>query len=111
MKLAIVGGRDFCDQVLFDEAMKNFNPKEIISGGATGADSMAVEFAVKNGVKLTVFQPDWKTHGRVAGPIRNKLIIESADALLAFWDGKSKGTKNSIDLAKKKGIPTNVEYY
>lgn len=108
MRVAVVGSRGFDDQVLFDSTMSNFAPSAVISGGAKGADSMAAEYAKKNGIELVEFLPDWKQHGRAAGPIRNKTIIEAADACIAFWDGKSRGTLNSINLAKKKGIPVYV---
>lgn len=108
MKTAVVGSRGFNDQTLFDSVMSEFSPSAIISGGADGADSMAAEYAKKNGIELVEFLPDWKQHGSAAGPIRNKMIIEAADMCIAFWDGKSRGTLNSINLAKKKGIPVYV---
>jgi hypothetical protein len=50
---------------------------------------------------LEVFYPDWDKYGKKAGPLRNELIIQSADLVLAFWDGTSRGTKSSIDFALK----------
>ena len=78
----------------------------IVSGGAKGADSLARHYAVVNDIELVEFIPDWKKYGRGAGMKRNKDIIENCDYCIAFWDGKSKGTKNSINLAKKsnKGL-------
>ena len=57
---------------------------------------------------LTVYEAHWKDNGKAAGPIRNKAMIEEADALIAFWDGKSLGTKNCIKCATDKGIPVLI---
>ena len=100
-KVAIVGSRGFNDYELLSERLKNHagNISEIISGGAKGADSLAEMFADEYGVKKTIFKAEWDKFGRSAGIIRNKDIVKNCDVLIAFWDGKSKGTKNSIDLA------------
>ena len=80
---------------------------EFVSGGARGVDSFA-ESIVDSTVKKTIFKPDWDKYGKSAGFIRNKLIIDEADMVLAFWDGSSKGTKHSIDLAIAAGKPLNI---
>lgn len=54
------------------------------------------------------YKADWDTHHKAAGPIRNKAMIDDADGLIAFWDGKSKGTKNCIKCATDKGIPVLI---
>lgn len=112
MRLAIVGGRTFNDIHKLNEIMSKLSPPDtIISGGAIGADTVAANYARENNIELVEFLPDWKKYGRAAGMIRNKTIIDSADAVLAFWDGKSKGTKNSIALARKRKIPLWIEIY
>ena len=112
MKLAIIGGRDFADYDRMKTCYEQI-PKitEIVSGGAKGADSMGELIAFDYNLKFTCFKPDWETHGKAAGFIRNRLIIEHADVVLAFWDGQSKGTKNSIDLAEKLNKPICVVDY
>lgn len=104
MKVAIVGSRSFNNyDMLYEEIMKSVNISkitEIISGGANGADKLAEKFAIHKNIKMSIFKPDWSL-GRVAGMIRNKTIVENADVVFAFWDGSSKGTKNSIDHAKR----------
>lgn len=80
----------------------------IISGGAEGPDSWAAEWADSGKYNLKVFYADWKTHGKAAGPIRNTQIVEAADRLIAFWDGKSRGTLDSITKAQNKGIVVEV---
>ena len=83
----------------------------IISGGAKGADSLGERFAEQHSLHLTVCKADWNKHGKSAGYIRNSEMADIGDVLLAFWDGKSKGTKHMIDLALKKGLIVEVVYY
>jgi predicted Rossmann fold nucleotide-binding protein DprA/Smf involved in DNA uptake len=111
MILAIVGGRDFNNVDLFLETVTKFNPSAIISGGAAGADTLAEQYAKTHAIPLQVFQADWKKYGRQAGPIRNKLIVESSDEVLAFWDGSSKGTQSTIKLATKANKKVHVVSY
>lgn len=99
MKLAIVGSR--CLNNVDIETYIQEVPTEIISGGAKGVDTLASEYAIRNNIKLTEFLPDYKKYGIAAPIIRNSQIVESCDKLIAFWDGKSRGTLNSINLAKK----------
>lgn len=102
MKVAVVGSRTFTDYKFLEKKLKKIEIDTLISGGAIGADTYAQMYAEKNNIKIQIFKPDWKRYGRSAGMIRNKLIVNTCDFLIAFWDGKSKGTKNSIDLAKKQ---------
>ena len=80
----------------------------ILHGAARGVDTVADVAAMRLGYNLFRLPADWAAHGKAAGPIRNEELCERADALLAFWDGESRGTKNSIELARKKGIPVVV---
>lgn len=106
MNLGIVGSRGFSDYKLLSErchrlieAYGAFN--NIVSGGAKGADSLGVKFAEENKIETLIFLPDWEYYGKSAGMRRNVEIIENSDVVIAFWDGKSKGTLNSIELSKK----------
>ncbi len=106
MNIAIVGGRDFNDYNLLKETLlayiaTNGAPENIVSGGAKGADSLATQFATEMGIALLVFKPDYQKYGRGATLVRNTQIIENADVVFAFWDGQSKGTKDSISKAQK----------
>jgi len=103
VKIAIIGSRSFQDYDLVQAVLSEYSPTQIISGGAKGADSLAERFAAENNIEKLIFYPDWDLHGRAAGPIRNKLIVDAADFVLAFWDGASRGTKSSIDYANKIG--------
>ena len=106
MKLAIIGSRN-CPEINIEEHLKLI-PDTIVSGGAKGADTYAIDFARRHGLKLIVFFPDYKKYDRQAPLIRNKLIVEECDCLLAFWDGQSRGTKFTLDYAKEKGKPIKI---
>lgn len=111
MNVIIAGGRDITDYDLVERAVSNsgFDIEQVVSGGAKGVDTLAVLYAQKHNKLLAVFMADWDRHGRKAGPIRNGQMAEYADALIAIWDGKSKGTKNMIDQAMAKGMPVYIE--
>ena len=106
MNIAIVGGRDFSDYTLLKESILSYIsiygvPDNIVSGCAKGADTLAAQFAAEMDIPLLVFKPDYQKYGRGATLVRNTQIIENADVVFAFWDGQSKGTKDSITKAKK----------
>ena len=116
MKLAIVGGRDFNDYGKLAATIQNHfylvQITEIISGGANGADSLAEKYARQyQNIKYVEFLPDWKNEGKVAGFNRNQKIVNECDMVLAFWDGVSRGTKDTIEKAKKAHKPTFIVYY
>ncbi len=100
MKVAVVGSRSI---FATDISMYISDGDEIVSGGAVGVDSCAAEYAKKNGLKLTVFLPQYERYGRAAPIARNKKIVDYADKIIAFWDGKSKGTLSVIKYAEKTG--------
>jgi len=111
MNVIIAGGRDVTDFDLVERAVNNsgFEIEQVVSGGAKGVDTLAVLYAQKYNKHLALFMADWDRHGRKAGPIRNGQMAEYADALIAVWDGKSKGTKNMIDQATAKGLKVYIE--
>jgi len=98
MKVAIIGSRNL--QVKMEEYLPK-NISLIISGGARGIDTLAEEYADRNGIPKLIFLPDYKRYGKRAPLIRNKLIVDNADIIIAFWDGQSRGTKFTTDYAKK----------
>ena len=106
MKIAIIGSRGITDINLSEYVPDDIT--EIISGGAKGVDTLAREYALSHKIKLTEILPDYKRYGRGAPLKRNITIIEIADLVIAFWDGKSHGTKYVIDNCMKRNIPINV---
>ncbi len=99
MKIAIIGSRNVKIANLGKYLPENVT--EIVSGGAKGVDTDAREYAEKNKIPLREFLPDYKRYGRGAPLKRNIEIIEYADKVIAFWDGKSRGTKFVIDNCRK----------
>lgn len=100
MKVAVIGSRG-----LTVNNLGKYLPKEvteIVFGGAKGIDTCAREYARANNIKLTEFLPEYEKFGRGAPLKRNLQIIDYADLVLAFWDGKSSGTKYIIDNCKKR---------
>ncbi len=80
---------------------------EVVSGRAKGVDILGENWAIKNNKPIKFFpvtSADWETHGKKAGMLRNQKMGDYADALIAIWDGESKGTKHMIDYARKKGL-------
>lgn len=113
MKLAIIGSRGFNDYAWLKRVL-TFRfpvPELVVSGGAGGADSLAERWSEERGIKTLVLKPDWELHGKKAGFLRNLEIITACDEVLAFWDGESKGTANSLGHAKKQKKPTTVIYF
>ena len=112
MRLIIAGSRSFRDyNILVDEVEVlclacdiKTDELEIISGGAVGADSLGEIYAQKNNLPLTIMKANWDVHGKSAGMVRNSNMAEVADACIVFWDGESRGSKNMIDIATKKGL-------
>ena len=103
MKLAISGSRGL--SVDLNEYIESLGLtiSEIITGGAKGIDKCAEEYAIQHDIKLTIIRPDYKNYPYRAAPIiRNKEIVSKCDVLLAIWDGNSKGTKATIDFARKQ---------
>ena len=116
-KVIVAGCRDFAGYELLKEKcdfyLQNKEKEDIIivSGHASGADALGERYAQERGFQLETYPADWQAHGRAAGPIRNAEMAEVADALIAFWDGQSRGTANMISLAKSKGLSVAVVRY
>ena len=105
MKVAIIGSRSICG---IKRTATLAEAEEIVSGGAAGVDTCAAAYAKENGLKLTVFLPDYPRYGRAAPIVRNRQIVDYADRIIAFWDGRSKGTASVIAYAEKVGKPCEV---
>ena len=122
LRVIIAGSRDFSDYELLKKSAIEIITKKtmlpdltrIISGGARGADILGERFANEMGLEISRFIPDWDGLGKRAGYVRNaemaKFAVEDDNdgMLIAFWDGKSRGTKHMIDLAKRYGLEVHV---
>jgi predicted Rossmann fold nucleotide-binding protein DprA/Smf involved in DNA uptake len=112
MNIAIVGSRSWkAAHVIrdtIDSLRLNHPDLTIISGGARGVDRIAAAYARECGVAVVEYHADWRRHGRKAGPMRNREIVAAADEVIAYWDGTSAGTNNTIELARLKGIPVEI---
>lgn len=118
MNIVVCGSRDFDGHSLFEEGIEaaedvlDMNPlhDNVIVGGARGPDTWAEDYFDARGYYVLVMEADWTQFGKAAGFIRNQRMVEKADALIAFWDGESRGTKHSINLAIDKQIPVFIFY-
>lgn len=106
MKVAVIGSRGLSVTDLGRYLPENTT--EIVSGGARGVDTSAREYALSHGIKLTEFLPEYTRFGRSAPLKRNITIIEYADIVLAFWDGKSRRTKFVIDNCRRLGVEVRI---
>lgn len=106
-RVIIAGSRNFDDMELLDKKLIPYFAKLIkkdtliISGGASGADTLGAIWGKDKGYSLTIFAADWDTQGKAAGPIRNKQMAEHATHLVLFWDGKSRGSASMLKFAKE----------
>ena len=117
-KIIIAGGRDFMDyNLLKEKADKILQEKKvthkivIISGCARGADTLGLRYASETPFDVEAYPAAWDQYGKKAGYLRNVEMAENANALIAFWDGKSKGTKHMIDIATERNLPIRVIRY
>lgn len=116
MKIIIAGSRNFTNYALLESRLDHLFSQlgcdvEIVSGCARGADTLAIQYAQSRGFKVHKFPADWDKHGKSAGIIRNKKMTDFVapdGGLVAFWDGKSTGTKHMIDIAGVCGLNLKV---
>lgn len=115
MRVIIAGGREFQDYRLLAQKCDLFfsrkKPTAILCGGARGADELGKRYGEKHGIPITMYPAKWGKYGKRAGMVRNREMLQDADALVAFWDGQSHGTGNMIEIAKQKGIPIRIVRY
>ena len=115
MKVIIAGGRDFDDYKRLcsycDYLLQNKDDVEIVSGTAKGADKLGEKYAKERDFSIKRFPADWGTHGNRAGYLRNEEMADYGDALIAFWDGQSKGTQHMINIADKKSLELRIYRY
>lgn len=115
LKVAIVGSRTFNNYELMKEKFLHFTKGieviEIVSGGAKGADTLAERLAEELRITKHIILAQWKKYGRNAGPARNKEIAKYANVMIAFWDGKSRGTANAVKVMRELEKPVRVVHF
>ena len=115
-RVIIAGGRDFKDYDLLVKTMNHLlsNIKDditVVCGKARGADTLGEQYAKEYGYSVQYFPADWDRYGKAAGYLRNTEMAKNADALAAFWDGMSLGTRHMIEIARSRGLKVRVKHY
>lgn len=111
-RVIIAGSRTFNNYDLLEKKcdilFSNKKPTSIICGEAAGADTLGKLYAENHGIPVESFPADWGHNGRGAGLMRNVMMADHADALVAFWDGKSRGTRHMIEQMLKRNLPVRI---
>lgn len=115
-RVIIAGSRNFYLYNLLKEAMDYYlsdinDEITVVCGKARGADALGEKYALERGYNIAYYPADWDKYGKRAGMLRNEEMAKNADALVAFWDGESRGTKNMIKLAQKYKLRTRIKYF
>ncbi len=117
-KVIVAGSRDFNDYKLMCDTLDNLLKNKrrthkiiVICGMAKGADLLGYRYANTRNYSIRCFPAEWETHGKKAGVIRNEEMAKNADALVAFWNGISPGTKNMIETAKNYNLNIRIKKY
>lgn len=112
LTILICGSREWNNAEIIRGHIANLSPNKVIHGGCTGADSISGLIAKEMGIFVQVFEADWKSHGRAAGPIRNQKMLDDGkpDLVLAFHNNidSSRGTSDMIKRARRRGLPCNI---
>ena len=110
MRTIIAGSRDITNMYYLTEAMKTcpFSITTILSGTARGVDTLAIDYGKQQNIPVEKYPANWDLYGKSAGYKRNVLMARHADALIALWDGQSKGTKHMIDIANELNLSIHL---
>lgn len=117
-RVVVAGGREFNNYHMLKTVLDHLlhgkltsDKVIIVCGGARGADKLGERYAKERGLEINYYLADWDKHGKSAGYKRNAIMADNSDATVAFWDGKSRGTKHMIDLTSKAGNLLRTVYY
>ncbi len=112
MRILVCGGRDFADSeklaTVLDALHGQYTISVLIHGTASGADTLAGEWAASRGIPVQEFPANWEGEGRAAGPIRNKRMLDEGrpDLVIAMPGGR--GTANMVSQARSAGVPVKL---
>ena len=114
-RIIVAGSREFSDYPLLVRTLDHLLSRQseivIVCGKARGADTLGEQYAKAHGYQVAYYPAEWDKYGRQAGYLRNIEMAKNADALVAFWDGQSRGTRHMIELAKQHGLKVRVVHY
>ncbi len=115
IKLAVVGSRSITDSQVVEHGIQRILDlgiviSVIVSGGCSGPDTLGANWAEQHNIPCDIYLPDWDKYGMRAGFVRNEDIVKNSDMVLAIWDGKSKGTEDSMNHARILGKPLITVY-
>ncbi len=113
MKILVCGSRDYNNYEKIFLVIEKYMTDDltIISGGATGADSIAKEICTEYDIKYIEYVAEWSKYGKRAGPIRNsRMLKENPDLVLAFSSRSELtiGTRDTVEKAKRLGIKIKI---
>lgn len=110
MKTIIAGTRHVTQLALVEKAIQesHFKITEVVSGRARGVDSLGEQWAEQHNIPVKLFPAEWDKHGKGAGYRRNIEMSRYSDALIAVWDGESKGTCHMMNIARTAGLKVFV---
>lgn len=111
MKVIIAGSRGIIDKNIVNQAIKDsgFKISEILCGCAKGVDDLGRQYGKENDIPVVEYPANWTKYGNAAGIMRNIVMSKKCDALIAVWDGKSRGTKHMIECIEKLNLPKYVK--
>ena len=118
-RIIVCGGTDFNDYDYLcknlDVLLESYKEIRLVSGHAKGADTFAERYAAEKGIPIRVFPAEWEKYARAAGPIRNRSMLDYAKegepVVAAFWNGRSRSTRNMLKLAEAAGAERHIFYY
>ena len=117
-RVIIAGSRSFSDYALLREQCLSILQEKmrthrviVVSGHARGADSLGERFAREFNLPFELHPAKWRLLGKAAGMVRNAEMAKCSDALIAFWDGESRGTKHMIKFARRNGLDVSILDY
>jgi hypothetical protein len=110
MRFIIAGSRNIKDYNLVSQILRDHEEDitEIVSGMAKGVDELGLLFGKANHIPVSQYPADWNLYGKKAGILRNIEMAKNADALIAIWDGVSRGTRHMIEEATNRGLKVYV---